>query len=340
MATKKTAKKTSTAKVKLPKSAQGPHIDLSLEPEYLAEMDQPRHSWDALWRAHGAATDDDRLRHGILLSSEELVGKGRKIATSHIVTDLLHWAGQIHDFLEKDRGKTNIVGFSEPKFRVIIEDGRKLVDLLTRHGSSSVKSKLAERGDEAKLADATTRLRQRFDEVYAAFEHACASDAAVRERLAATFTKAREPGALSASVLLVVEIAREVFTKPTSSRVLGLVDDGVTPDLIVALERDAKKVAELNARVSGPRVAGGVSQSELDRQDGVCLAHMERLRDVFNAARARHPSVPNLVPRGTRRLLTTHNVRPKKSSSPSAAVAAVDTVTFLAQGAETEGSVS
>ena len=58
-----------------------------------------------------------------------------------------------------------------------------------------------------------------------------------------------------------------------------------------------------------------MSQSELDLQDGICLAHMEKMKRIFDAGHARDRRIQLLVPISTRSLLGTRTRRAAKSEN-------------------------
>jgi hypothetical protein len=105
-------------------------------------------------------------------------------------------------------------------------------------------------------------------------------------------------GAKSKVLRDLVAVARSTLA---SDRALAeaLRGDGIDEAYLSLVEQHA---AELEADASDRGVAGEapVSQREIDRLDGLCLAAMRRMRRVFALQRVVDPRVPTLVAIATR----------------------------------------
>lgn len=71
----------------------------------------------------------------------------------------------------------------------------------------------------------------------------------------------------------------------------------------------AARVESAAEQGSGARTGGAVSQAEIDLQDGICLAYLERIMRVWNRAHELDPAIPQLVPLATRRIFSPNRKR-------------------------------
>ena len=73
-----------------------------------------------------------------------------------------------------------------------------------------------------------------------------------------------------------------------------------------------------------------MSQADLDLQDGICLAYLERMMKIWNGAHEKDPSIPQLLPIATRPIFAPTTKKKKDAAAaaeaPPAEVAAAGTV--------------
>jgi hypothetical protein len=233
---------------------------------------------------------------------DDLVEVGNGVASSRVLTDMLRFLGQIHDYFEDAGEDRGVLGWSEARFRVALEDGKMLADMYAQSTSDAKAAGGATKHDAAELERRTRALRRRYDSMHAALDHATRDQAASAD-VAACWTRALEPATLASRAQALAKIAKRELGRRTSLVARRLADGGVDAALVVALQEEAKDVAAAAERMSGPRIGPRVTQRQLDRQDGVCATHIQAMLDLFGAARAADASVPNLIPIATRALL-------------------------------------
>lgn len=304
MSAKKTTKTAAQTKTKAPAKRAAPKAVKTpapaAEPSDIAPA--PTHSWEDLVAAHGRPTAEDRELFGVTLPAAALVEVGAKIGSSRVLTDLLRFCGQIHDDQERTGGARAVLGFSEEYYRVIIDDGAKLAQMFERRRRGARETGTAARAEEATLQRRTISLRQTYDQLHAALDHATRGEPALSTRVAACFTRAESPELLVPAAESLAKLANEVIGDGTSVLARRLAKGGITADKVEAFAAEAKGLTVLVNRGAGPRVGPAVTQRDLDLQDGICVAHMQALVDLFGAAREADPSVPNLVPIAARSL--------------------------------------
>ena len=275
-------------------------------------------TWDGVGAALGAPTDVDRDMYAVDLDPDERLGLGRRITSAKILTDLLRWSGDIAAWLGRtpaaEVGK--LVGFSVGHVRVAFAEGLRLRSMLARFEGRAAAAEVEQGGADVGVDRAAKAVRQDYDVLYTALEHATKRNAVLRGMVTTAYSKAVTPRPLAAAVALLVPLAREALRGKDARVAARLAHEQVTLELVAALELGGKALEVAGAQSA--RAVGGVTERDLDLQDGTCLTHMQWLYDFFGNLHDRDPSAPHLVANATRSFFGPH-ARGKASAPASPA---------------------
>jgi hypothetical protein len=282
----------------------------------LAATSAVTYQWPEIVRAVGPATEVDRKLFAVRAAPDHLLALGTKIASQHILTDALRWAGILADFVRTTAPELQreARGFAPGLLRVFVAEADKLRGMYARYSSekSAQRSTLAVGAATAQALhkEAVARRRQLRSVLLAAV----AGDITLTQRLAAAYGTIDENG-VGGSLRALCGLARELLADrdigPTLSA--GAVDHAY----LSALESLGTRVDGSRAEVSGARSRVAVSQSELDVQDGACLLLMDRLRSLMAAAHEVNPLLPKLEPITTRSYFSPNKPKAKKPAAPA-----------------------
>lgn len=284
---------------------------------------QPIYTWENLLAVVPEPTDEQRALYAVLTDPDDLIESGTRIRSEKILTDLVHWGGQVAEFMPKatPAQKKLLLGYSEAFFRVAVHDGAKLRTMLASRGGNVDDRETKRAGLISAAAKSFAEGLDERDRLSNALVGLCAYDATLRERLDMAKGTVGDAAALTRALRALVELGRSLLADPKSTVAQQLAEGGVDEAELKLIEGVADEVSDSAANADGARAQGAVTQADLDLQDGICLAHMERLRKIFNGAHDRDPVVPNLVANATRRIFA-----PVKKKKAAVAVAAKGTV--------------
>ena len=298
------------------KSAAGAARGGSAATATLAATPAVTYQWPEVVRAVGPATDADRKLFAVRAAPDHLLALGTKIASQHILTDALRWAGILADFVRTapPELQREARGFAPGLLRVFVAEADKLRGMYGRYSSekSAQRSTLAVGAATAQALhkEAVARRKQLRSVLLAVVE----GDITLTQRLAAAYGTIDENG-VGGSLRALCKLARELLADhdlgPTLSA--GAVDLAY----LSALESLGTRVEGSRADVSGARSRVAVSQSELDVQDGACLLLMDRLRSLMGAAHEVNPLLPKLEPITTRSYFSPNKPKAKKPAAPA-----------------------
>ena len=283
------------------------------------------HTWASLLAAVAPPTEEQLDLYAIRTSPAVLVDRGSHIRSEKIRTDMVRLCGIAAEFWPKasKAQRRLLLGFSEPLLRVTVYAGKKLGEMIEQRMSS-----IGAR--ETTLAADTTLAQQTHEEgmnererLVTAFEGLLDYDATLETRLNAAKGRASDDAALVISLVALAKLGRSLLDEPTSILARQLVDGGVTLGEIAEVEALAARVKSASEQGSGARTGGPISQAELDLQDGICLAHLERVLRVWNRAHEHDPAIPQLLPIATRRIFSPNRKRPAAEAPVSTAPADV-----------------
>ena len=281
----------------------------------LAATSAVTYQWPEVVRAVGPATDADRKLFAVRAAPDHLLALGTKIASQHILTDALRWAGILADFVRTapPELQREARGFAPGLLRVFVAEADKLRGMYERYSreKSAQRSTLAVGAATAQALhkEAVARRRQLRSVLLAAVE----GDITLTQRLAAAYGTIDENG-VGGSLRSLCRLARELL----ENRDIGPTLSAGAVDLtyLSALESLGTRVDGSRAEVSGARSRVAVSQPELDVQDGVCLLLMDRLRSLMAAAHEVNPLLPKLEPIASRGYFAPNKSKPKKPAAP------------------------
>ncbi len=241
----------------------------------------------------------------------DLIERGARIRSEKILTDLVRFGGIAAEFWGKatPAQKRHLLGFSEGFLRVTVHAGKRLVEMVEQRGATAGNR---EANRAAAIAAAEQSYAEGMDErerLATALDGVIDYEPSLEARLAAARGRVTDAASLANSLGALVRLAQDILQEPQSRVALQLVDGGVTAQELAAIESLAARVKSTSEQASGARMQGTVSQADLDYQDGVCLAYMDRLMKIFNRAHERDPSIPQLVPIAARRMLSPNRRR-------------------------------
>ena len=272
----------------------------------------PTHTWTSVLQAVQPPTQEQIELYAINDPPVELIERGARIRSEKVLTDLVRFGGIMAEFWTKatPAQRKRLLGFSEGLLRVTVYSGKRLLDLLEQRGATT-ESREAARAAAAAAADQSYEegMGER-ERLATALENVSDEDAGLRARVDAARGRVVDHKSLATSLAALVSLSREILQDAQSRAARQLVDGGLDAQELDALEALAARIKTSGEQASGARTQGTVSQADLDHQDGVCLAYMDRVMRVFNRAHERDPSIPQLVPITTRRLFSPNRKRP------------------------------
>lgn len=278
----------------------------------------PTHTWSSLLALVPPPSAADAELYAVELPPTDLVERGANIRSEKILTDIVRIAGQVAEFWNhaETTQKRHLLGFSWPLLQVLVHSGKKLADMVaTRNAHHDERE--ANRSAAFAIADET--YKQGMDErdrLVVALEAVESLSPGLEARIAAARATVHDHDSLANSLQALIKLARELLSVPQSRVARQLTDGGVTTAELNTLETLATNVKSAGEQASGARTQGNVSQSDLDLQDGTCLAHLERVMRIFNRAHERDASIPRLVPIATRRMFAFATNRKNAPSLP------------------------
>lgn len=275
-------------------------------------------TWEDLTARIGAPSAGDVDLYAVDDPVDELIGRGRQIRSSKILTDFKRWAGQVADDVARKGPTLKIKGFSVGLLRVAVADGTKLRAMLESQDAGTRSQGIAQGSEGIAATTAFDRGTTARDELAAALRTAYKSDKAALKRVDVAYGSAKDAPSLASALLALVKVARGELGQKASKPAARLADGGVDEAYLAGLESLAAEIKTTGEKAKGPRTGHTVTQADLDTQDGVCLVHMERFRELFGPAHDSDPRVPHLVPIATRSFFS------RKASSPVAGTPAAE----------------
>ncbi|MRG90597.1 hypothetical protein [Polyangium spumosum] len=268
---------------------------------------QATYTWSYLLQAVPAPTPAQAALYAIDVAPGDLIERGTRIRSEKILTDLVRFGGITAEFWPKatPAQRKLLLGFSDALLRVFVHAGKRLADLVEQR-SLSIEGRERNRAAALAIAEATYAEGMAERERLATTLEGVADHAAgLAERVDKARSRVVDAQTLASSLAALVMLARELIAEAESKVALQLFDGGLTTEDLDASEALAARVKSTSEKAAGARTQGGVTQADLDLQDGICLLYMERVMKAWNRAHEQDPSIPQLMPITTRRLLGT-----------------------------------
>ncbi len=270
------------------------------KPAALAEpqAEPARYTWEQLAAKIAAPSEAEAKAFAVTVSTAELTKQGATVRSERILTDGRRWLGQIYPYWSKltPVEKTDFIGFSDARLRVLFAQFVALKEAVAKN--SAAPSHAADFAKVVAQAEATYKRGQLVRaRIVRALTQAALSDPSLKAQVDAANTAAQDAAQLAKTLRAVIDVARGAVAHTLTG--VQLTHDGLSP---ARLDELSKLVVELESAAGIGGKAGGkpVSQSEVDRLDGICLLAMQSVRSVFAAAQEEDPRVPTLVPLATR----------------------------------------
>jgi hypothetical protein len=260
------------------------------------------HTWDDLAQLIGTPSDDDHELFQVRSPLADLVEMGTRITSSRVTTDLLRWLGIVHDFtsVATDEQMSHLVGYCPALAQVALKEGLALRDLQARSSDLKGSHGTVRSGDiQAAQTDREVAL-QRKEQLYGALHAAWNDDLKNLGKLNQAYGTSSDSQALSSSLKNLAELGIGILSDPKSRAAARLAKANINRkyfDDTITLAAQVKASAE---RGSGPQASTGVTQSECDLQDGICLTLMQTMHTIFEAGHLVDPRIPRLLPIATR----------------------------------------
>lgn len=288
----------------------------TVDPE-TAVSTAPTYGWVEVARRAKPPTDGELALYAVQVAPDLLRIEGARVASDRILTDALRWSGTLLDFTANAPADLvrEVRGFSLGLLRVFVAESHRLYEMNQRFQTAQSARKAGARVDQA-AATSTRKLAQSYRrQLVAVLKSAAQQDGTTLRRVA------EAQGALEQSAALhaLVALARELMADKASAAGQRLILGGVDAAYLGTITTLATQAADSGTRITGPKKSTPVSQGELDVQDGLCLALMDQLLLLFEAAHAINPKIPALLPIATRRYFVSHKSPAKTLPAPPAA---------------------
>lgn len=282
------------------------------------------HTWEALVKAVPAPTPAHLELFAIRTPHAALIERGSHIRSEKILTDMVRLCSVAAEFHHKATAAQRrlLLGFSTALLSVTVHAGVKLAEMVGDRGST-VDEREATRA--ADVTTAATTYREGMDErdrLATALEIAVDGEPTLETRFDSARGRVMDHPTLTTSLLALVKFARGLLLDKASHAGRQLAEGGLTEVDLDETTALAARVKSSGANATGARKQGAFSKAEIDLQDGVCLAYLERIMKVWNGAHERDPSIPQLLPIATRRLFSP--TRKPATEAPAAVGAATD----------------
>ena len=266
----------------------------------------PTYTWNSVLAVVPAPTRDEIELYALDLPPTDLVERGAKIRSEKILTDIVRIGGQAAEFWSNASAgqKRHLLGFSFPLLKVFVHSGKKLADMLALRAANTDERE-ANRAAAIAIADQTySQGMDERDRLLVALENVESLVPGLEARILSARATVTDHDSLALSLQALVNLGRDLLSNPNSRAARQLVDGGVTPEALTTIDTLAQSVKSTGDHASGARIRGNVSQSDIDLQDGTCLAYLERVMRIFNHAHERDASIPRLLPIATRRMFS------------------------------------
>jgi len=282
------------------------------------------HTWEALVKAVPEPTPAHLELFALRTPPAALIERGSHIRSEKILTDMVRLCGVAAEFYLKatEAQRRLLLGFSSALLSVTVHSGVKLGGMVGDRGAT-VDEREANRA--ADMTTAATTYREGMDErdrLATALEIAVDGELTLETRFDSARGRVTDHPTLTTSLLALVKFARGLLLDKASHAGRQLVEGGLTEAGLDETTALAARVKSSGANATGARTQGAFSKAEIDLQDGVCLAYLERIMKVWNGAHERDPSVPQLLPIATRRMFSP--TRKRAAEAPAEAPVAGD----------------
>jgi hypothetical protein len=293
------AAKATTSKASKKRANDRAALTASQVDEFESVGPPAKYTWEALRKAVGEASPEEQKTFAEAASVAELVKEGATVRSERLLTDGRRWLGQLWPYWSKlsAREKSQVVGFSDGRLRVTLSHFLTLLRALQTINKAP--NHAAEHAKTVAEADARYRRGQWLRvQLVTALTESMRGNEAMLAALSAANTKATDAKQLARSLRNIVALAKSAIATE-SALAAQLRADGVTDEY---LDRLVAVADQLEVDAEGGGVAGErpVSQTEIDRLDGLCIAAMRRMLRVFRVHQKVDPRVPTLVPIATR----------------------------------------
>ena len=266
------------------------------------------HTLPELVNQLGEATEEEVARYIEGKTDAELIDEGADVGTTRIDTDAARLYGLASDFFKKatPEQRTAVMGISPTYLRVgawAALQGSLQYEALGKH-------KRKGGGEREQLTIAADKSRERAlarrKVLRAGLTSLAAGNASLVARIDHANGTATDASTLAEALETLADVGQSMLDKPSKAMKARLADSGLTKELLAADRALAAEVRKTGAAARGVLAGGDVTQTTVDRWDGINLFLLGNLIDVFEAGHADDPKVPRLVPIALRRYFGRH----------------------------------
>ena len=238
----------------------------------------------------------------IRTSTAALIERGAHIRSEKIRTDMVRLCGIAAEFYSTATAAQRrlLLGFSSALLSVTVHSGVQLGDMLERRGSMVGAREATLAADTTTAETAYREGMEERDRLATALETAVDGDPTLETRVESARSRVTDNATLATSLLALVKLGRELLHDKASLAGQQLAEGGLTTAELDETKALAARVKSSGATATGARTQGPVSPADLNLQDGICLAYLERMMKIWNSAHERDPSIPQLLPIATR----------------------------------------
>jgi len=253
-------------------------------------------------QAVAAPTSAQLAMFAIRTSTAALIERGAHIRSEKIRTDMVRLCGTAAEFYPKATAAQRrlLLGFSSALLSVTVHSGVQLGDMLERRGSTVGDREAALAADTTTAETAYREGMEERDRLATALETAVDGDPTLETRVESARSRVTDNATLATSLLALVKLGRDLLHDKASLAGQQLAEGGLTAAELDELKALAARVKSSGANATGARVQGAVTPADLNLQDGICLAYLERMMKIWNGAHERDPAIPQLLPIATR----------------------------------------
>ncbi|MFO0588743.1 MAG: hypothetical protein U0441_14430 [Polyangiaceae bacterium] len=234
------------------------------------------------------------------LDKDELTYEGSRVSTERIDTDAARLYGRAADFLKSatEEQQDALMGVSPDYVRVGVWaalQGSQAFEALqkTKRSTGGTKEQLAIAAEKVRVQAMARRKALR-----SGLEALAAGDRALLARIDHANGTAKEPKTLAEALSALADIGESLLHKPSPSLTVRLKNARLTKEMLEKDRALASKAREVGEEAEGVVGSDGdqVTQSNVDRWDGINLFLLGNLIRVFEAGHAQDPEIPRLSP--------------------------------------------
>ncbi len=249
----------------------------------------------------------------------QLVGKGRQIASTRVLTDVRRLYVLAYSFWQSatDTQKETLRGFSTDLLAVAAHQAIQLDGMVAVHEEKGEARGATRAALDAALRDVFQKALVLRDQAHDVLLGVAGSDPAAQEEVNQAVGTAEDPATLGRGIGALVALGKKYLVTPsgpikTRAKLLRL-----DADYIAKLEGIGAALSAATQAAHARPAGEKITQGGLDRADGINLLLLGLIIRAFDDAHEQDPTIPRLAPIATRRIFDKGSR--KKSSNEAGA---------------------